>query len=86
MCTGAEALLGAQIFGGVASGLGAVKSLMSDGPKAVATDPAADAAKAADKAAQDAARAKLESRRRTRANSLLSAYSEDEAGKATLGA
>lgn len=86
MCTGAEALLGAQIFGGAATGLSAIKSVFSDGPKATTSDPAADAAKAADKASQEAARAKLESRRRTRANSLLSAYSDDEAGKATLGA
>lgn len=87
MCTGAEALLGAQIFGGVTSGLSAAKSLLSGSkPKAVASDPVADAAKAADKAAQDAASAKLESSRRIRANSLLSAYSQDPAAKQTLGA
>lgn len=85
MCTGLELLTG---VGSALSGGAALKSAFSSKPTVNATDPAADAAKAADKAAQDAAKASLDSRRRARANSLLStAYSESEtAGKATLGA
>lgn len=86
MCTGAELLMGAQIFGGVASGVSALTGAFGDKPKASTANPAADAAKAADMASQEAARAKLDQRRRSRANSLLSAYSTDEQGKSTLGA
>ncbi|MCC7081993.1 MAG: hypothetical protein IT530_15065 [Burkholderiales bacterium] len=86
MCTGAELLMGAQIFGGVAGGVSALSGALGDKPKAMTSDPAADAARASDLASQDAAKAKLDTRRRARANSLLSAYSGDEQGKATLGA
>lgn len=88
MC-GPEALLAAQIFGAATSGVGAIKSLVG-GDGGGKADSGPDPQKVADQAAQDAAKAKLEQRRRIRANSLLSQYSgEDQAqlqaGKATLG-
>lgn len=75
-----------QALGAGAGAVSAVTSLAGDKPKAMTSDPVADAARAADLASQDAARAKLDQRRRSRANSLLAAYSGDEQGKATLGA
>lgn len=82
MCTGMEI---AALVSAAATTYSAV-SASSSKPAPVMGDPAADAARAADLASQDAAKAKLESRRRMRANSLLSAYSDDDPGKATLGA
>lgn len=93
MCAGPDLLLASQIFGGVATGLSAIKGL-AGGDKGPAASSMPDASAAAAQAEQDAAKASLERRRRVRANSLLSAYGgagdpndvTTQAGKATLGA
>lgn len=93
MCAGPDILLASQIFGGVATGLSAIKGL-TGGDKGPAASTMPDASAAAAQAEQDAAKAALDRRRRVRANSLLSSYggagdpteATTRAGKATLGA
>lgn len=75
MCTGAEALLGAQIFGGVVGGVAGLKSLMTKAPSmptVAQTDPVADDAKAKAAAEATAAQDRASRLKLARSASLLS--------------